>query len=128
MGKTVVRTENAPEAIGPYSQAIIAEKGKLIFTAGQIPMDPNTGSLVNGDIEAQTVRVLKNLSAVLEAAGSGLDSVIKTTVFLKDMNDFPKMNRVYETFFEENPPARSAVEVARLPRDVKVEIECVALG
>jgi len=128
MGKKVVRTENAPEAIGPYSQAIIAEKGKLIFTAGQIPMDPNTGSLVNGDIEAQTVRVLKNLSAVLEAAGSGLDSVIKTTVFLKDMNDFPKMNRVYETFFEENPPARSAVEVARLPRDVKVEIECVALG
>ena len=128
MGKTVVRTENAPEAIGPYSQGIIAEKGKLIFTAGQIPMDPNTGSLVNGDIEAQTVRVLKNLSAVLEAAGSGLDSVIKTTVFLKDMNDFPKMNRVYETFFEENPPARSAVEVARLPRDVKVEIECVALG
>jgi 2-iminobutanoate/2-iminopropanoate deaminase len=128
MGKTVVRTENAPESIGPYSQAIIAEKGKLIFTAGQIPMDPNTGSLVNGDIEAQTVRVLKNLSAVLEAAGSGLDSVIKTTVFLKDMNDFPKMNRVYETFFEENPPARSAVEVARLPRDVKVEIECVALG
>ena len=128
MSKIVVRTENAPEAIGPYSQGIIAEKGRLIFTAGQIPMDPNTGSLVNGDIEAQTVRVLKNLSAVLEAAGSGLDKVIKTTVFLKDMNDFPKMNRVYETFFEENPPARSAVEVARLPRDVKVEIECVALG
>ena len=128
MSKIVVRTENAPEAIGPYSQGIIAEKGRLIFTAGQIPMDPNTGSLVNGDIEAQTVRVLKNLSAVLEAAGSGLDTVIKTTVFLKDMNDFPKMNRVYETFFEENPPARSAVEVARLPRDVKVEIECVALG
>jgi len=126
MSKTVVKTEKAPEAIGPYSQGVLVEAGRLVFTAGQIPLDPKTGSLVRGDIEVQTKRVLENLSAVLEAAGTTLDRVIKTTVFLKNMNDFPKMNRVYETFFGKNPPARSAVEVACLPKDALIEIECIA--
>lgn len=126
MSKTVVKTEKAPEAIGPYSQGVLVEAGRLVFTAGQIPLDPKTGSLVRGDIEVQTKRVLENLSAVLEAAGTTLDRVIKTTVFLKNMSDFPKMNRVYETFFGKNPPARSAVEVACLPKDALIEIECIA--
>jgi 2-iminobutanoate/2-iminopropanoate deaminase len=126
MGKTIVKTERAPGAIGPYNQGVVIEATRLLFTAGQIPLSPQTGSLVGGDIEKQTRQVLENVKAVVEAGGSDLKNVIKTTVFLKDMNDFPKMNRVYETYFDEDPPARSAVEVARLPKDVLIEIECIA--
>ncbi|HHS14058.1 MAG TPA: RidA family protein [bacterium] len=126
MSKECISTDRAPSAIGPYSQAVRIRAGDLIFTAGQLPMDPKSGSLIDGDIEAQTVRVLENIKAVLEAAGSGLDQVVKTTVFLKSMDDFPRMNTVYGTFFKENPPARSAVEVSRLPRDARIEIECIA--
>jgi len=126
MAKQVVHTKHAPEAIGPYSQGIIFEAGKMIYTAGQIPMHPITG-MIPGDIQTQTAQALENLKAVLEAGGSGLDHVVKTTVFLKDMGEFPKMNRVYETYFGQNPPARSAIEAARLPKDVKIEIECLAL-
>lgn len=127
MLKKIVQTDKAPAAIGPYSQGIIAEAGRLVFTAGQIPLDPKTGNLVQGEIEEQTKQALDNLTAVLEAAGSGIDHVVKITVFLKDMNDFPRMNAVYETYFGQSPPARSAVEVARLPKDVLIEVECVAL-
>ena len=126
MTKIIVKTDNAPKAIGPYSQGISVESTKFVFTAGQIALDPSTNLLVEGDIEMQTERVLENLKAVLEAAGTGLDKVIKTTVFLKDMDDFSRMNGVYETYFDENPPARSAVEVNRLPKDSLIEIECVA--
>lgn len=125
MSRTVIHTEHAPAAIGPYSQAI--RLGDIVYTSGQIPLDPATMTLVEGDVAVQTDRVLKNLSAVLEAAGASLASVVKTTVFLKDMNEFQAMNEVYGTFFKENPPARSTVEVARLPKDVRVEIECVAV-
>lgn len=119
-----IQTDRAPAAIGPYSQAIACNG--LVFTAGQIPLDPRTGELVGGDVAAQTERVLQNLAAVLEAAGSALDAVVKTTVFLRDMNDFAAMNEVYGRFFGEHRPARSAVQAARLPRDVAVEIEAVA--
>lgn len=124
--KQIVKTGKAPAAIGPYSQGVIAEAGRFVFTAGQIAIDPGTGDLVQGDIEVQTERVLENVKAVLEAAGSGMDRVVKATVFLKDMNDFPRMNAVYGSFFKSDPPARSAVEVARLPKDVAIEIECIA--
>ena len=127
MAKIIVKTEKAPAAIGPYSQGVVAEATKLVFTAGQIALDPKTGAVVEGDVEIQTRQVLENLQAVLEAAGTGLNQVVKTTVFLKSMEDFPRMNRIYGTYFKENPPARSAVEVARLPKDVLVEIECVAM-
>ena len=126
MPKKIVKTTKAPEAIGPYSQGVVVEPGRLLFTAGQIALDPKTGYLVDGDIEVQTQKALENLKAILEAAGTGLDRVVKTTVFLKSIDDFPKMNRVYETFFHENPPARSAIEVAALPKSALVEIECVA--
>ncbi len=122
--KEGVYTDKAPQPVGPYQQAI--KWNGLIFTAGQIAIDPNTGSIVEGDVRQQTRQVLSNLKAVLEAAGSGLEYVIKTTVFLKNMDDFAAMNEVYAQFFSENPPARSAVEVARLPKDVLVEIECIA--
>jgi 2-iminobutanoate/2-iminopropanoate deaminase len=122
--KQIIATESAPKAIGPYSQAVV--HNGLAFLSGQIPMDPNTGHIVDGDIAAQTERVLENLKAVLAACGSSLGQVLKTTVFLKDMGDFPKMNEVYGRYFAENPPARATVEAARLPRDVKVEIEVVA--
>src|SRR5438477_10833354 len=118
-----VTTPNAPAAIGPYCQAIQA--GGFLFLSGQIPLDPATGQLVDGDIEAQTERVLQNLAAVLAAAGSGLDKAVKTTVFLKDMNDFARMNAVYAKHFPAPPPARSTVEAARLPRDVRVEIDLI---
>ncbi|SDF67648.1 RidA family protein [Sporolituus thermophilus] len=121
---TVVSTANAPAAIGPYSQAI--KVGNLVFTSGQIPINPATGELVTGSVEEQTHQVLKNVKAVLEAAGASLDSVVKTTVFIKDMNDFAKINAVYATYFTVNPPARSCVEVARLPKDVLIEIEAIA--
>ena len=124
-GKKVVKTDAAPGALGPYSQAIVA--GGVVYCAGQIPLDPATGQIVSGGIAQQTEQVLKNLGAVLEASGSGLDRAVKTTVFLKDMNDFAAMNEVYGKHFGAMPPARSTVEVARLPRDVRVEIEVVAL-
>ena len=120
-----VTTENAPGAIGPYSQAV--KTGNMVFCSGQIPIDPATGNFVSYDIAEQTEQVLKNLSAVLEAAGSDLGKVIKTTVFLADMNDFAAMNDVYARYFSENKPARATVQAARLPRDARVEIECIAL-
>lgn len=126
MASTTVKTECAPEAIGPYSQGVIVESSRLVFTAMQIPLDPAMGCLVEDNIEAQTNRVIENIKAVLEAAGSGLDRVIKTTVYLKEMDDFSVMNRIYGKYFGENPPARSAVEVARLPKDARIGIECVA--
>jgi 2-iminobutanoate/2-iminopropanoate deaminase len=121
-----IQTENAPAAIGPYSQAIKA--GGFVFASGQIPIDPQTGQFVAGGIAEQTRQVLKNLGAVLEAAGSSLDLVVKTTVFLADMKEFSGMNEVYATFFSSPPPARATVAAAGLPRDARVEIEAVALA
>jgi 2-iminobutanoate/2-iminopropanoate deaminase len=123
--KKQVQTDKAPKAIGPYSQAIIANG--FVFCSGQIPIDPATGNLINGTIEDETRQVLKNLGAVLEAAGSSYDDVVKTTVFLQDMNDFAKMNAVYAEFFKAPSPARATVQAAGLPKNVKVEIEAVAL-
>jgi 2-iminobutanoate/2-iminopropanoate deaminase len=120
-----IQTEHAPGAIGPYSQAIKA--GDFVFASGQIPIDPQTGEFVAGGIREQTERVLKNLAAVLEAAGTGLDQVVKTTVFLSDMGDFAAMNEVYGRFFTDVPPARATVAAAGLPRDARVEIEAIAL-
>ena len=122
----IVQTPLAPPPIGPYNQAVVA--GGLIFVSGQIPIDPATGMMVEGDVKAQTERALKNLKAILEAAGSGLDRVAKTTVFLQDMNDFAAMNEVYGSFFSDKAaaPARSTIQVARLPKDARVEIEAVA--
>ncbi|HJP95648.1 MAG TPA: RidA family protein [Pyrinomonadaceae bacterium] len=121
-----IQTKNAPAAIGPYSQAIKA--GGLVFVSGQIPIDPQTGEFVAGGITEQTEQVLKNLAAVLEAAGSGLDRVVKTTVFLADMKEFSGMNEVYARFFQSPPPARATVAAAGLPRDARVEIEAIALA
>ncbi len=123
--KKIVQTEKAPKAIGPYSQGIIANG--FVFVSGQIPLDPATGQLMTGTIEEQTRQVLKNVGAVLEAAGSSYADVVKATVFLQDMNDFTRMNAAYAEVFEGSYPARAAVQVARLPRDVKIEIEVVAL-
>ncbi len=120
----VIRTKRAPEAIGPYAQGIVT--GNLLFTSGQIPLTPE-GELIDGPIEEQTRQVLENVRAVLQEAGSDLHQVVKTTVYLADMNDFPKVNEVYATFFAEHQPARSCVEVSRLPKDVRVEIEVVAV-
>lgn len=126
MAKTIIQTPAAPAPIGPYNQAVAT--GSLIFVSGQIPIDPVTGQVVEGDIKVQAERVLKNLQAILEAAGSSLARVVKTTVFIKDMNEFAAMNEVYGRFFADKSaaPARSTVEVARLPKDVRVEIEAVA--
>jgi 2-iminobutanoate/2-iminopropanoate deaminase len=124
--REVVSTKDAPQAIGPYSQAIKANG--LVFTSGQIAIDPATQQVVAGDVAAQTDRVLRNLSEILEAAGSGLGKVVRCSVFLKDMNDFAAMNQVYGKYFSSSPPARSTVEVARLPKDVLVEIDVIALG
>ena len=123
-GKKIVHTDKAPDAIGPYSQAVRTES--MVYTAGQIALDPATMEIVSGGIEAETRQVLNNLKQVLEAANSGLKYVVKTTVFLRDMADFPKMNAVYAEFFPENPPARSTVAVKTLPKEVAVEIEAVA--
>lgn len=123
MDRTVVSTQDAPAAIGPYSQAITL--GELVFCSGQIPLRPD-GTLQEGDVAEQTRQVLANLVAVLRAAGSSPDLVLKTTVFLQDMNDFAEMNAVYSEFFTAQPPARSTIQVARLPRDVRVEIEAIA--
>ena len=124
--KRVIRTEQAPPAIGPYSQAIVANG--LVFTAGQVALDPRTGQLVPGDIRVQTKRVMDNLAAVLEAAGSSMAKVVKTTVYLRDMNDFGAMNEIYGEYLMENPPARSTIQAGKLPRDAAVEIEAVALA
>ncbi|HSS18868.1 MAG TPA: RidA family protein [Pyrinomonadaceae bacterium] len=124
--KETIQTDQAPPAIGPYSQALKANG--LIFASGQIPTDPQTGLFVPGGIVEQTEQVLKNLAAVLEAAGSGLDRVVKTTVFLLDMQEFAQMNEVYGKFFAEQPPARATVQAARLPRDARVEIDAIALA
>lgn len=123
--KRIISTSDAPPAIGPYSQAVAASG--LVFLSGQIPLDAS-GKLVEGDIASQTEQVLKNLSAVLAAAGSSLARVVKTTVYLKDMNDFPRMNEVYGRYFTAEQPARATVEVSRLPRDVKVEMDLIALA
>lgn len=122
--KQIVKTGLAPQAIGPYSQAVKA--GGFVFASGQIPIDPETGEFVSGGIAEQTRQVMKNLSAVLEAAGSDLQLVVKTTVFLVDMAEFTAMNEVYGTFFSDEPPARATVQAARLPRDARVEIEAIA--
>jgi 2-iminobutanoate/2-iminopropanoate deaminase len=122
--REIISTDKAPGAIGPYSQAI--KTGGVVYCSGQIPIDPETGEFVSNDISEQTEQVLKNLSAVLEAAGASLGSVVKTTVFLADMSDFAAMNEVYGRFFSENKPARATVQAARLPRDARVEIECIA--
>jgi 2-iminobutanoate/2-iminopropanoate deaminase len=127
MHKSKLLTKDAPAPIGPYNQGIVAS-GKFVFTAGQVPIDPATGQIVGGDIAAQTRRVLLNVKAILEAAGASLNSVIKTTVFLKNMNDFAEMNKVYGEFFTETPPARTTVEVSRLPRDAQIEIEVIAVA
>jgi 2-iminobutanoate/2-iminopropanoate deaminase len=125
MSKNTVTTPNAPAAVGPYSQAVVTDG--MVFTAGQLGLIPETGQMIEGDVAAQTRQVLQNLKAVLEAAGSGLDSIIKTTVFLQSMDDFAAMNGVYGEFFAAPFPARSTVEVAKLPKNGLVEIECVAL-
>ena len=122
--KKIISTERAPKAQGPYSQAVLING--FAFLSGQIPLDPATGQLVTGDIAQQAERVLENLKVVLEASGTSMAGVVKTTVYLKDMGDFARMNEVYLKYFPENPPARATVEVARLPKDVKIEIECVA--
>ena len=124
--KEVIQTKNAPQAIGPYSQAIKA--GGFVFCSGQVALDPVSGQVAAADIEGQTRRVMENAKAVLEAAGTNFENVVKTTIFLKSMNDFPKVNEIYGSYFKGTPPARSTVEVARLPKDVLVEVECIALA
>ncbi len=123
--KETILTEKAPGAIGPYSQAVKA--GNMVFCSGQIPIDPTTGEFVSNNVAEQTHQVLINLSAVLEAAGTSLSNVVKTTVFLADMNDFTAMNEIYAEFFSDNKPARATVQAARLPRDARVEIDCIAI-
>lgn len=126
MTRKIICTDQAPAPVGPYNQAIAAT-GQMLFVAGQIPLDPQSGAIVGEDVSQQTQQVLTNLKAVLTAAGATLEDVVKTTVFLADMNDFPAMNAVYAEFFaEETAPARACVEVARLPKDVRVEIDCIA--
>jgi 2-iminobutanoate/2-iminopropanoate deaminase len=125
----VVRTAEAPAAIGPYSQAVVVPVGgnRMVFCSGQIPLDPKTGQMVEGDVVAQTHRVLENLGAVLAEAGATFAHVVKTTIFLADMNDFAKVNEVYAERFVKDPPARATVQAARLPRDSRVEIDCIAV-
>jgi 2-iminobutanoate/2-iminopropanoate deaminase len=126
MAKRIVKTDQAPSAIGPYSQAVIANG--FVFAAGQVPLDPRTGQIVPGDTRIQTKRVMENLKAVLTAAGSSMDRVVKTTVFLVNLNDFGVMNEIYGEYFQEEPPARSTVQVAKLPREAAVEIEVIAIA
>lgn len=125
--REVITTSSAPAAIGPYSQAIRVSAEKMLFTAGQVPLDPATGQMVTGDIKAQTRRVLENVKAVLHAAGASFENVVKTTVFMTDLNEFAAMNEVYAEYFATNPPARSTVEVRALPKGAKVEIETMAI-
>ena len=128
MERKIIQTDNAPAPVGPYNQAILVT-GSMLFVAGQIPLDPKTGQLLGGeDVAAQTEQAIANLKAILEAGGASIESVVKTSVFLKDMNDFAAMNAVYAKYFgEATAPARACVEVARLPKDVRVEIECIAV-
>ncbi len=128
MKRTVIQTDQAPAPVGPYNQAIAAS-GTMLFVAGQVSLDPKTGTIVGeGDVEAQTQQVMKNLEAILKAAGADFGCVVKTTVFLADMNDFATVNAVYSQYFDEaSAPARACVEVSRLPKDVQVEIECIAM-
>lgn len=126
MKHQVIHTENAPKAIGPYSQAVKA--GNMLFVSGQVPFVPETMEIVEGDVKAQTAQSLKNVQAILTEAGFDFSHVVKSTVFIKDMNEFAQINEVYAEFFGENKPARACVEVARLPKDVKVEIEVIAIG
>jgi 2-iminobutanoate/2-iminopropanoate deaminase len=123
--KKVIQTEKAPKAIGPYSQAIQA--GNFLFLSGQIPLDPKTGELVKGDIRKQTQQVLENIKEILESQGLGMENVVKATLFLKDIGNFNQVNEVYANYFPSSPPARSTVEVAKLPRDTDIEIEAIAL-
>ncbi|SHJ51495.1 RidA family protein [Tepidibacter formicigenes] len=125
MKKQIIHTDKAPKAIGPYSQAV--KVGNLLFISGQVPFDPETMEIVEGGVKEQTARVLENLKAILTEAGASFDNVVKSTVFIKDMNEFGQINEVYAQYFGENKPARACVEVARLPRDVKVEIEVIAV-
>ncbi len=125
MTKKVIQTDKAPKAIGPYSQAIQA--GNFLFLSGQIPLDPKTGELVKGDIREQTKQVLKNIKGILESQGLGMENVVKSTIFLKDIGNFNQVNEVYATYFPSSPPARSTVEVAKLPRDADIEIEALAI-
>lgn len=126
MSRKVIHSDDAPKAIGPYSQAIQVDAGKLTFLSGQIPLDPKTGQVVEGDVAAQTVRVMENLKAVLAAAGLDFTHVVRCGIFLSDMNDFAKVNEVYGRYFSANPPARATVQVSVLPRNVKVEIDAIA--
>lgn len=123
--KKVITSKNAPAAIGPYSQAVETSGSKLVFLSGQIALDPATGQLVNGGIEAETKQVMRNIEGILKEMNATFDQVVKSTIFLKDLNDFTTVNQIYGAFFRQNPPARSTVEVSRLPRDAKVEIECI---
>jgi 2-iminobutanoate/2-iminopropanoate deaminase len=125
MGKKVIQTDKAPKAIGPYSQAIQA--GNFLFLSGQIPLDPKTGELVKGDIRQQTKQVLENIKGVMESQGLGMEDIVKVTIFLKDIGNFNQVNEVYATYFPSSPPARSTVEVTKLPRDADIEIEAIAL-
>ena len=124
--RETIKTPNAPAAIGPYSQGIKIPAGKMIFTAGQISLDPATGRLIEGDIAAQTRRALDNVKAILAASGAGLENVVKTTVFMADLGEFAAMNEIYAEYFSANPPARSTIEVKALPRGAKIEIEAIA--
>jgi 2-iminobutanoate/2-iminopropanoate deaminase len=128
MARDVIQTDQAPKAIGPYSQAVSASSGKLVFLSGQIPLDPSTGQLVTGDIQAETERVMKNLEAVLAAAGCTFGNVVRCGIFLTDLGDFGKVNEVYARYFPNNPPARATVQVSALPRGARVEIDCIAVA
>jgi 2-iminobutanoate/2-iminopropanoate deaminase len=123
--KKVITSKSAPAAIGPYSQAISVEGGRLVFLSGQIALDSFSGQLVTGGVEAETNQVMKNIEAILQEMGAGFENVVKTTIFLKDLSDFTAVNQIYGGFFLKDPPARSTVEVSRLPRDAKIEIECI---
>ncbi|RZA01163.1 MAG: RidA family protein [Proteobacteria bacterium] len=123
--KKIVNTKNAPAAIGPYSQGVSVEGGRTVFLSGQIALDPGTAQIVEGGVEAETKQVMKNIDALLKEVGATFENVVKTTIFLKDFNDFAAVNQLYGAHFPKNPPARSTVEVARLPRDAKIEIECI---
>lgn len=125
MPKKVIATEKAPKAIGPYSQAI--QIGKMVFTSGQIPLDPETGKLIEGDIQLQAKRVFENIKAILETAGTSLDNVVKTTLYLKDLNNFKSVNEIYATYFTSNPPARSTIQIAALPLNAELELEAIAI-
>ncbi len=128
MSRRAISTPDAPKAIGPYSQAIAVAPGRMVFLSGQVPLDPATGAIVPGDIEAQTERVMKNLAAVLQAAQLGFEDVVRTTIYLTDLADFARVNEVYGRFFSAAPPARATVQVAALPRGARVEIDAIAVG